>query len=167
MNSASHDKGGICRKLKNKRKNQSQAMINTVLVTKVTYVRNYYRLERRHPDKTTKKDKGQFRSGTKFLQRFYSEEGRLLSFTNSRNLNWDVKYCFLLLGINLRIRNTSNGRLSHPQVMLSHDLITLLPVPATSSLGSLSETRIKIGIHFWGGNYLKPSPNPSPHSHPP
>ena len=57
MNSAFHDKGGICRKLKNKRKNQNQSMINTVLVTKVTYLRNYYRLERRDPDKTTKKTK--------------------------------------------------------------------------------------------------------------
>ena len=57
MNSAFHDKGGIGRKLKNKRKNQSQAMIKTVLVTKVTYLRNYYRLERRDPDRTTKKQR--------------------------------------------------------------------------------------------------------------
>ena len=85
MNSAYHDKGGIGRKLKNKRKNQSQAMINTVLVTKVT-LRNYYSLERRDPDRTTK-NKGQFRSGTKFLQRFCFEEGQFSSFTNSRNLN--------------------------------------------------------------------------------
>ena len=56
MNSAFHDKGGIGRKLKNKRKNQSQAMINTVLVTKVT-LRNYYSLERRDPDRTTKKQR--------------------------------------------------------------------------------------------------------------
>ena len=57
MNSAFHDKGGIGRKLKNKRKNQSQAMIKKVLVTKVTYLRNYYRLERRDPDRTTKKQR--------------------------------------------------------------------------------------------------------------
>ena len=56
MNSAYHDKGGIGRKLKNKRKNQSQAMINTVLLTKVT-LRNYYSLERRDPDRTTKKQR--------------------------------------------------------------------------------------------------------------
>lgn len=54
MNSAYHEKGGIGRKLKNKRKNQSKAMIKTVLVTKVTYLRNYYRVERRDPDRTTK-----------------------------------------------------------------------------------------------------------------
>ena len=54
MNSAFHDKGGIGRKLKN---NQSQAMIKTVLETKVTYLRNYYRLERRDPDRTTKKQR--------------------------------------------------------------------------------------------------------------
>ena len=49
MNSAFHDKGGIGRKLKNKRKNQSQAMIKTVLVTKVTYLRNYYRIRKERP----------------------------------------------------------------------------------------------------------------------
>ena len=76
MNSAFHDKGGIGRKLKNKRKNQSQAMIKTVLVTKVTYLRNYYRLEWRDPDRTTKKQRP--------IQRFCFEEGRFLSFTNSR-----------------------------------------------------------------------------------
>ena len=76
MNSAFHDKGGIGRKLKNKRKNQSQAMIKTVLVTRVTYLRNYYRLERRDPDRTTKKQRP--------IQRFCFEEGRFLSFTNSR-----------------------------------------------------------------------------------
>lgn len=52
MNSAYHDKECIGRKLKNKRKNQSQAMIKTVLVT---YLRNYYRLERRDPDRTKRK----------------------------------------------------------------------------------------------------------------
>ena len=29
-------------------------MIKTVLVTKVTYLRNYYRVEKRDPDRTTK-----------------------------------------------------------------------------------------------------------------
>ena len=58
MNSAYHDKGGIGRKLKNKRKkSKSGHDYKTVLVTKVTYLRNYYRLERRDPDTTTKKQR--------------------------------------------------------------------------------------------------------------
>ena len=101
MNSAFHDKGGIGRKLKNKRKNQSQAMIKTVLETKVTYLRNYYRLERRDPDRTKKKNKGQFRRGTKLLQRFCFEEGRFLSFTNSRYRPLHLQSRFLRLGLKL------------------------------------------------------------------
>lgn len=76
MNSAFHDKGGIGRKLKNKRKNQShQAMIKTVLVTKVTYLRNYYRLERRDPDRTTKKTKANSGAELNFCRGFVLRKG--------------------------------------------------------------------------------------------
>ena len=74
MNSAFHDKGGIDRKLK-KKKNQSQAMINTVLVTKVTYFRNYYRLERRDPDRTTTKTKANSGVELNFCRGFVLRKG--------------------------------------------------------------------------------------------
>ena len=74
MNSAFHDKGGIGRKLKNKRKNQSQAMINTVLVTKVT-LRNYYSLERRDYDRTTTKKKANSGVELNFCRGFVLRKG--------------------------------------------------------------------------------------------